>query len=203
MDKMFYLELFGYLGSALVVISILMTSVVKLRIFNAAGSLISATYAFIIGSLPLALMNVCLLGINIWNLMRLMRVKASYTMAEGRGDDGYVAYFLQTYGDDMHSFFPKFDAKKHGAQLAFIVCCNQMPVGLVLGNRRDDVLDVVVDYTIPAYRDCSVAAFLYPALQEKGYKALRFDGASALPHMVYLKKMGFEEEGGVFIKKLR
>lgn len=197
------LELFGYLGSAMVVISMLMTSVVKLRIFNAVGSIISATYALIIGSYPLALMNICLLTINIYNLVRLLKVENHYDLVEAKADDGFVAYFLNRYGKDMRNFFPTFHPEETGAELAYITCCNGMPVGLVLGSPAEDGLDVVVDYTIPAYRDCSVAAILYPALAQKGYKTLRFSKASALTHMVYLNKMGFEEKANAFVKTLK
>ena len=68
---------------------------------------------------------------------------------------------------------------------------------------RASALDVVLDYTIPAYRDCSVAAFLYPALAERGYSSLRFARAGAVSHMVYLHKMGFAEQQGALVKKLR
>ena len=67
-----WIELFGYLGSTLVVVSMLMASVVKLRVINTAGSVISATYALIIGSYRLVLMNTCLIVINVYNLYKLM-----------------------------------------------------------------------------------------------------------------------------------
>ena len=66
MDMGLYIELFGYLGSFLVVVSMLMSSVIKLRIINIIGSTISGTYALIIGSFPLALMNICLIIINAY-----------------------------------------------------------------------------------------------------------------------------------------
>ena len=53
------LELFGYLGSVLVLVSMLMTSVVRLRIINLIGSAIFATYAILIRSYPTALLNGC------------------------------------------------------------------------------------------------------------------------------------------------
>jgi len=68
-----WLEVFGYLGSGLVVLSMLMTSMVKLRIINGIGSLISGSYALIVGTLPLALMNFCLLAINCYNLYKLLK----------------------------------------------------------------------------------------------------------------------------------
>jgi len=68
-------ELLGYLGSALVGCSVLMTSVVRLRLVNMAGSVLSGVYGLIIGSFPLALMNFCLIVINGWNLYRLLKMK--------------------------------------------------------------------------------------------------------------------------------
>ena len=48
MDTKLLIELFGYLGSALVVVSMLMSSVVRLRVINTIGSVIFAIYALII-----------------------------------------------------------------------------------------------------------------------------------------------------------
>lgn len=71
-----WVELLGYLGSALVVCSMLMTSVVRLRLVNMAGSVLSAVYGLIIGAYPLVLMNACLLAINGWQLWKLSRNRA-------------------------------------------------------------------------------------------------------------------------------
>ena len=65
------IEAIGYLGSFLVVISMLMTSVNRLRIVNTVGSLIFTVYAFIIGSYPTAFMNMCIIGINLYQLYHL------------------------------------------------------------------------------------------------------------------------------------
>lgn len=67
------IEMIGYLGSVLVVVAMLMSSVVKLRIINTIGASIFAVYALIIQSYPTALMNICLVVINIYNLMKLMK----------------------------------------------------------------------------------------------------------------------------------
>ena len=57
MDNAMMIEIFGYIGSALVVVSMLMSSIVKLRIINTVGSVISGIYAVICGAIPLAVMN--------------------------------------------------------------------------------------------------------------------------------------------------
>jgi hypothetical protein len=65
-----YLEFFGYIGTALVVVSMMMTSVTRLRVLNICGSVIGAIYALIGGVYPMALMNICLIGINLYRLVR-------------------------------------------------------------------------------------------------------------------------------------
>lgn len=69
------IEIFGYTGTVLVVVSMLMTSMVKLRVINTIGSIISGIYAIICGAYPLALMNGCLIIINIYNLLKLSKIK--------------------------------------------------------------------------------------------------------------------------------
>ena len=64
------LEIFGYMGSALVIISMMMTSVNKLRIFNVCGAVISAIYSAIYQAYPIVLLNVCLIMINVFQLIR-------------------------------------------------------------------------------------------------------------------------------------
>ena len=70
-----YLELFGYLGTALVLLSMMMTSLVRLRWLNFAGSVVSMIYAFICATWPVFVLNLCLAVINIVQLIRLGRNK--------------------------------------------------------------------------------------------------------------------------------
>lgn len=63
-------EIFGYTGTFLVIISMTMTSVNKLRFFNICGSVISAIYAAVYGTWPIVVMNVCLVFINLFHLIR-------------------------------------------------------------------------------------------------------------------------------------
>ena len=68
-----YLEIFGYIGTALVLLSMMMTSVTKLRLINMAGSLISMIYAILCGAWPVVLLNFGLIVINMTQLIRLRR----------------------------------------------------------------------------------------------------------------------------------
>ncbi len=69
-------ELIGYLGTTLVIISMMMTSVTKLRIFNVSGAIVSTVYALLITAYPVALLNITLMLINLFHLIRAWRKKA-------------------------------------------------------------------------------------------------------------------------------
>ena len=109
MDPKTMLEVFGYIGSALVVVSMLMSSIVKLRVINTVGSVISGVYAVLCGALPLALMNACLIIINGVNLYKLLKTQRPFDLVIGTADDAMVTYFLTHYGDDIKTYFPDFN----------------------------------------------------------------------------------------------
>jgi len=165
MDTAMLIEIFGYIGSALVVVSMLMSSVVKLRVINVAGSVISGTYALIIGSFPLALMNICLIIINVYNLYKLLKTEQKYDLVEGTSVDTFIGYFLEHYKQDIQTYFPGFDGNVD-IDRAYVVCCEGNPAGVILGkDLGGGVVDVALDYSTPAYRDCSVGTYVYSRLQ--------------------------------------
>lgn len=196
------IELFGYLGSTLVVVSMLMASVVKLRIVNTIGSVVSGTYALIIGSFPLALMNICLIVINVYNLVRLLRTDHQYDMIRAEQKDAFVQYFLQRNLEDIRRYFPAFSLETH-ADAVFVVFCNGDPAGILLGSDNGNgVMDAALDYSVPAYRDCSVGIYLYAALPAYGITTLTAPKSDNTTHTAYLNKMGFTEENGSYRKHL-
>ena len=203
MDTKLMIELFGYLGSALVVVSMLMTSVVRLRVINTIGSIIFMIYALIIQSYPTALMNLFLIGINIYQLMRLRNTTNNYHMIEVNTNDRYLEFLLSYYESDIGTFFPDFRDRCKAADTAYIVCLDSETVGVTLGKHLDPAaLELVLDYSTPAYRDCSVGQYLYSQLKEQGIKELVYRGREA-EHIEYLKKVGFEQnESGDCVKRL-
>ncbi|MBQ4091625.1 MAG: YgjV family protein [Clostridia bacterium] len=71
-----WLEIFGYVGTALIIISMMMTSVIKLRLINMCGSLISLIYALICATYPVAVLNLCLFVINMYQAVIILRNRA-------------------------------------------------------------------------------------------------------------------------------
>ena len=68
-------ELFGYLGSFVVLISLMMDSIVKLRWINLVGALMFTLYAIIIKAYPAIFMNLGIVFIDIYYLLKLYRAE--------------------------------------------------------------------------------------------------------------------------------
>ena len=71
------LEIFGYIGTALIILSMTMKSINKLRVFNIAGSAISVIYSLIIVAWPTVILNVCLAAINIYHLVKAKKAQTT------------------------------------------------------------------------------------------------------------------------------
>ena len=193
------IEAIGYAGSALVLISFLMSSVVKLRIVNTVGSLIFAIYALIIKSYPTAIMNICLVCINLYYLWKLRHTDSSYRLVKLQPGEAYVHDFLQSHAEDIAHFFPERDPENADANRVYMVFHGSDPAGIMMGSEEDGVMNVALDYSTPAYRDCSVGKFLLANLPQP--LLLRYSGAEET-HTQYLKRLGFAEHDGVWEKKL-
>ena len=191
-----FIQAMGYFSTVLILISFLMTSVVKLRLFNLIGSIIFVIFAFLTKSYPTAIMNIDLCLINIYFLIRLARSKSLTLHLPIDRDSAYLNEFLKLYQQDIRCFFPSFDPKDPGNETAYFVYYDMNPVGLIIGHKTGDgALDIALDYTIPKYRDASVGRYLYPQLLgEEGFRALELRDASD-KHAPYLKKIGFTQEG--------
>lgn len=203
MSSAMMLELFGYLGSFLVLVSMLMTSVVRLRVINLIGSAIFSTYAILIRSYPTALLNGCLVCVNLYHLLKLRRTAGkSYVIQPLGVGEGFSAWFIGKYRDDIARYFPALTPESAKAAEGWAVFFDDQAAGLLLGRRAGERFDAILDYTSPAFRDCSVGAFLYTQLPALGISELSCPSGSP-EHMQYLEKMGFAlREDGSYTKRL-
>lgn len=195
------IEIIGYVGSALVIVSMLMTSVVMLRVINTIGSVIFCTYALCIHSYPTAAMQVALIIINVINLRKLLNTKKEYSVIKLSGTDNFPKYFLEQNSNDIKKIFPEFSGPQNSDSI-YLICCHSDCAGILVGEANpDNTLSVTLDYTTPAYRDTSVGKFLYNELKEKGIKKLTAK-TSIDQHAKYLLKMGFTKKDSCFEKAL-
>ena len=195
------IEAIGYVGSALVLVSFLMASVVKLRIVNSVGSVIFTIYAFIIHSYPTAIMNLCLVMINIYYLVKLSNTNVEYDFVKLNKEDSLLKYIVDCYKDDIMKCFPGINMDFSEANVGYAVCHKGTPTGILLGSLNDGLLEIMLDYSTPEYRDFSIGKYLMSKLPEEGVKALVYRG-SDVNHKAYLSKLGFVQKGGYYEKVL-
>ena len=209
-------EIIGYVGSALVLISFLMASVVKLRVVNCIGSFIFAVYALLIRSYPTMIMNICLVlinlyylwklrnsepNINLYYLWKLRNSEPNYRLVSLTPGGDYVDFFLREHREDIAKCFPGRNWVDGELNRAWLVCHNDEAAGLLLGTESGGVLDVALDYSTPAYRDSSEGRYLVEHLGQEGLKLLRYEHAEQ-GHVAYLKKMGYAQKGAAWERAL-
>ena len=199
MDSKTIIEAVGYIGSSLVLISFLMVSVVKLRVVNTVGSIIFTVYAFIIKSYPTAIMNLCLILINIYHLVKMYNTERTYDFIEVDADDKLFKYSIENNKDDIEKCFPGISMDFSNANTGYVVCHKGTPAGIIIGNLKDGVLDLLLDYSTPEYRDFSIGKFLFSKLPSKGIKSVIYRGSDE-NHKEYLAKTGFVNKGNYYEK---
>ena len=205
MNTQMIIEIVGYVGSALVLVSFLMTSVFKLRIVNTVGSFIFMVYALIIQSYPTAIMNFCLVIINLRFLWKMRESGKEYELVELEKGDRYLDYLLNKQKSDIDTCFPGLNYDPKEADDIYLVTCSGAPVGLTLTKNLPEegtgVRELLLDYSWPEYRDFSIGGFMMRNLKEKGAHTLVYRGSTE-HHMAYLNKMNFKQQDGYFVKNL-
>jgi hypothetical protein len=192
-------EIIGYAGTVLVVLSMMMTSVVKLRIVNICGSVLSMTYAFISNTWPIVLMNAALIVINLIQLIRSYTRKINFNYKISKTSNTSFKHFIEVYNSDILKFFNNITFK--GTEDVFLVYIDTELVGILVGEILDGTFNVLIDYAIPKYRDLSVAKYLFPILKEHQITKI-IQPKTVDKHNKYLLKMGFELENDLYTKKL-
>lgn len=201
MKEQVIFEIIGYVGSAFVLASFLMASVVRLRVINSIGCVVSVVYGLLIRAYPTVIMNAALLLINIFFLIRMSKQKsADYHADRAKAGDQFLRYFLTAHGEDIRKFFPAF-AGAEGCNYIRFAYCGDKAAGLVMGELSDGTLDLKLDYTTAEYRDLSVGSWLYESLAAEGIRKVTLS-VPTQEHEKYMQKMGFVKEGDAWVKTL-
>lgn len=66
-----FIEYIGYGASIFIVISLMMTSIVKLRVINSIGCFLFVVYGIYVSAYPVVISNAIIIVINIYNLYKL------------------------------------------------------------------------------------------------------------------------------------
>lgn len=193
-----WLQFLGYAASALIVTSMLMRSIVRLRLFNLAGAATFSIYGFLIGAYPVGILNLLTTTINIIQLIRLRRRREIFRILEISPDSPYLQYFLDFQAEDIRRFFPTFAYERHENGIVLLVLRDLVPAGMVLARVEGATLRIDLDYVVPQYRDLKVGRFLFideaELFRRRGITEI-LSPADAEEHEKYLRRIGFTPIG--------
>ena len=201
---MWWLELIGWVGSAVLVWSLLQSRILRLRLLNLAGSVVLLGYNAALRVWPMVGLNAVLAVINVVHIRRLIATRhdeRAYAVVEVPPDDAYLAHLLRVHEADIRRFNPQLSLD---ATHALLVLKADETVGFVL--VHDDgsgVARVVLDYVTERFRDFSPGEFVYR--RSRWFTDRGFQTIVSPPGMVrpYYGTLGFRTEGDVFVLDLQ
>ena len=193
-------ELIGYLGSALIVASLSMKSILRLRLLGLAGAITFTTYGFLISAYPIVITNGVIIGIQLYFLRKLLGSTPVFTVLEVRQGSRYLERFIEYYSDDIHNLLPGFNYQPQPNRYRAFILRDMVPAGLFIADiDGSDTVHLQLDYVIPAYRDMKVARFLYSS-SSSIFADPRITYVESPPgsarHSEYLRRMGFKQVTG-------
>lgn len=200
-------ELVGYVASGLVVMSLAMTSVVRLRAISLVGSLIFVVYGVLIESVPIMVTNVAIAALNVWFLRAELGGKRNLGATVVAADDPFLVDFLRYHLPDIHRFQPTFELPADEPELlALLMMRDGLPAGALMGSLHDGELRVRLDYVTKPYRDSQLSQWLYGrgsgVLRKLGVERVSTEPGTE-PHSSYLARNGFTKVAGRYERELQ
>jgi len=196
------LEIIGWSGSALLVVSLLQTRVMRLRVLNSAASAVLVGYNAALQVWPMVAMNVVLVAINlvvIWRMVRHRHDARAYDVVRVGVGEPFLAHLLARHAADITEFNPPPDALLAEAEHAFLVTSGDEVVGVVLSRVgvAPEEQQVVLDYVLPDYRDFTPGEFVFrpdgPFAQMGAARVVASPAMTASER--YLAAVGFAPDG--------
>lgn len=165
-----WLDAIGWLGSALLVYSVMQARVLRFRVLNLAACIVLTGYNAALEIWPMVAMNIALLLINLWHIRTLVATRHdadSYAVLEVGVHDAYLQHVIAVHAADIAKFqpdlvpFDQYTEDDDSGIHAFIVQRGDETVGVVLIRVEGPRALVLLDYVTPRYRDFSPGAFVW------------------------------------------
>ena len=190
----------GYGASLVILVSLLMTNVFRLRLINLAGSLLFGWYGWMIHSWPVCVINLVIAGIDGWYLLQSLRYSAFFDLAPATSvGPEYLKRFFLFHERELMKYAPGLTLEELQEACTCLIFRNLLPVGVFSYRRTGPDADIVIDFMVPEYRDFKAGRYLYRTkrmfFKEQGIK--RFHAVARHPSQPkYFQKNGFVREDG-------
>ncbi|HFE63915.1 MAG TPA: hypothetical protein ENK14_05795 [Caldithrix sp.] len=202
-------EFIGYLASLLIALSLMMSSIVRLRWIGLLGAVLFSIYGVFIHSVPVVLLNGFNALVHFYYLIQISRRKEYFElMTVPNKDTPFLQRFVRFYWEELSYYFPDFDLQKIKKPLIYFIFRDMNPAALFIAEPYDKTtLKILVDYVTPNYRDMKSAHYIFLKSKKlfgtKGYQRF-ITKAQVKKHEKYLKKMGFRRvqiNGEIYFEK--
>ncbi len=204
------LEVIGWAGTILVVVSLTQSRVMRFRWLNLVGSLLATLYNGVIGIWPFFAMNLAISLINTYWIVRLNRERHDpgvYKVIPMDPEDPFLQHVLEVHASDIAAHQPDFASRALGTQrrATFLVTRGDEAVGVVAVRDEGGGTGLVeLDWVKPRFRDFTPGEFVYRdsgALTAAGFRRVEIETRPELDR-VYIRNVGFRTEGGRWVRDL-
>lgn len=200
-------QIFGYIASVVVVVSLTRTNVRQLWTINAVGCIMTIVYSipFYQNTIPVILMNLGALVIDIIQLIRLRRIPVAFNLVTATKGSGYYTWYSEKHAKDIKEFDP--EEKFREAQVTYFYVRNDEVAGLLAYNMLEEgKAEIVLDYVTPKFRDVRIGSYFFgsenPQFEKLGVNQLVTHTAN-VAHENYLRAIGFtHRESGEWVKAI-
>lgn len=192
-----WLEVFGWIGSGVLVWSLLQTRILRLRILNLTGCIISVIYALLAGIWPILGLNAVLALINIFHLRKLTSQaanEAAYSVVALQPSDAYFQFLLTKHAADIAATHPGFAGVPQDAEVYLILRVDETVGMVVLSQPSPGSAQILLDYVTPRFRDFSPGRYLFQdsgLLRERGLTRITTQPHLDAPTQKYYAAVGF------------
>ena len=193
-------EVIGYAGSGLVILSLLQKSILRLRSIGLVASLTFLVYSISISAYPIAVVNIVAASIHLYFLRKLLRRKSEvFRILRLRPDGRYLRYFLEFYKDDIaRRYQPNFEYQPTPDTIAVFMLRDTVPAGLLVARLHgDSSFEILLDFVIPQYRDFKLAAWLYSeksGIAEETNSRVAWTRVTTPDQEQYFTRIGFKPD---------
>lgn len=188
-----FLDLFGYLSSFVILVSLTMNSIIKLRWINLVGAALFTIYGVMLKSVPTAFLNFGIVIIDIYYLFKLYSKKEDFKLVEVSEDSELLEHFYKNNSKELLEYFG--DNKIGSDEKVFFMLRNNYTAGILIGTEEKETLKIKVDFVTEKYRDFKLGSYFFnentEELKKRGYKKV-YSKALHEKHKEYLEKIGFK-----------